>query len=359
VATYVACVAFFWALAAYAHPHQTPLGQWEKLDAAWFASIAKGGYAPSPGLGHHLGLAMAFFPGLPVLERIGHATLGLAYTTVGMGVSLIAGAVAATFHGLVGDIDMPQRATTLTVRSVALLFTFPLAFLATTGYSEALFLGFAIPAWWAARRGHWWLSGVLATGSSAVRFEGLFLVAGLAVLFLLRGRSKGESRWSPRGLWLLLGVVPPFLFVLYLHHLTGLWTAYSDVQRLGWRLHWVSPTTWLSDAWGAKVPASYQIDSMYAGLMGIFGVALLVARRWAEGTYVGLCFLVDVLSNSHSTAARTLFICFPVFLLLGRLSVELDQLDRRLPVGLLLWLTALGAASYQLQNNIAAYVTLR
>jgi hypothetical protein len=356
LAVYVACVAFIWTLAAYAHPHQSLLARWVKLDAGWFAIVARQGYPPTPRLSHHLGYAMAFFPGLPVLERIGHAITGLAYTTVGMSLSLIGGAIAAIFLGLLSAMDMPDRPTSLTIRSVALFFIFPAAYLATTGYSEAVFLGFAVPAWWAARRNLWWLSGLLAAGAAAVRIEGVFLLAGLVVLFLCRPRSPDESRWSWRGLWLLLGVVPPLLFVAYLHHLTGLWTAYSDVQRLGWGRHWVTPFTWFTNAWATKVPVAYHLDSIYAGLMGLFAVALLVTRRWAEATYVGLCFIADVVSNYHYTSARTLFVCFPVFLLLGRLTVRLDQ---RLPVGLLLWLATLGAAAYELQNNVVSFVTLK
>ena len=52
------------------------------------------------------------------------------------------------------------------------------------GYSECLFAAFAFSAWLAARRDRWVLAVVLAAGASAVRVNGLFLAAAIALEFL-------------------------------------------------------------------------------------------------------------------------------------------------------------------------------
>ena len=145
---------------------------------------------------------MAFFPGLPALLRAGHS-LGLGYPLAGLVVSAVALAVAAVALSRLGDLDGPSGAGLLAVVG---LVAAPSAVFLAAGYSEAVFLAFAVPAWLAARRGRWWLAGLLGAGASTVRVSGLFLAAGLGgavphrrdgwVAAVALGPGAGAARWS-------------------------------------------------------------------------------------------------------------------------------------------------------------------
>ena len=71
-------------------------------------------------------------------------------------------------------------------RAVLYVLTTPTAIFLMVGYTECLFLAFAIPAWHAAARGRWWRAALLAGLSGLVRPDAVssFLIPALAVMAL-------------------------------------------------------------------------------------------------------------------------------------------------------------------------------
>src|SRR5581483_554825 len=94
----------------------------------------------------------------------------------GLTVSLCAGCVAVVALARLASLDHGPDAAR---PAVLFLSVCPLTVFLTAGYTEALFLAFALPAWLQARRGRWWVAGALAAGASTVRVTGLFLAAAL------------------------------------------------------------------------------------------------------------------------------------------------------------------------------------
>ena len=155
-AAHLALFTLAWAAAwVYrAPPSHAPLtGVFEHWDATLLRSIAEHGYF-SP---HSTANNTVFFPGYPMALAAAHLLLrnwvlaelvvsGIAGCFVVVSLSRLAGAPCGA---------LPPHGTAAIVLMV--------------GYTECLFLAFAIPAWHAAARGRWWRAALLAGLSGLVR----------------------------------------------------------------------------------------------------------------------------------------------------------------------------------------------
>lgn len=114
------------------------LDKWRKWDATLFITIAQYGYDGEPGRPPDDGLP-AFFPGLPAALRLVHLVVP-DWAAAGLLVSLVAGAVAMLALARLAEVE----GATGWLAVLALLL-FPMAVFLAAGYSESLFLAFAIP----------------------------------------------------------------------------------------------------------------------------------------------------------------------------------------------------------------------
>jgi Gpi18-like mannosyltransferase len=150
------------------------LSQW---DARWFLQIAMHGYEEVP-------QAAAFFPVYPAVVH-GVAWVTGSILVAGVLVSLVAGAVAAWVLAQIARPLLGRQGAHDTVLYLAL---YPVAFVATSLYSEGLFLALAAGSFLAALRGRPLLAGVLGGFATGTRLLGLALLPALALL-LWRGRD--------------------------------------------------------------------------------------------------------------------------------------------------------------------------
>ncbi len=287
-------------------------------DSYHFLRIADRGYLP-PGLPC---CDQAFFPGYPALVRAAGPLVGGSAVAAGILVTLVAGAAAAVLLWHVALAEPGGGATTAR-RAVTLLALAPCGFFLVAVYSEATFLALALGAWLAATRRHWWLAGLLAAAATAVRVNGLFLVAGLAVMYVLQLRSDGRR---PRGdvVALALPALPVVAFVTYLHARTGSWTAWHDAEQTGWRRSTAWPWVGAEHAWSAVTSTTnpYLVGSRLGDIATVaLAVAVLAVllrrRRWPEATYLGLSLAVIVCSTLWVSAPRYVLTWFPVWTTLG------------------------------------------
>ena len=173
--------------------------QW---DSGWFIRIADHGYDVKQ--------SSAFFPLYPLVVR-GVAEVLRSTVVAGVLVSVIAagaGAVAVfrIARRLVGEAVASD--------SVLLLALFPLAFVFTAVYSDALFLALAAWSFWAALQRHVFVASVLGGLAVATRPTGLALLPALLVLLWPRERTV-RARLE----LLALVCIPAALgaYALYLH----------------------------------------------------------------------------------------------------------------------------------------------
>lgn len=292
------------------------LGLWRQWDVVHYEQIAQGGYDAGDGTP-----LAAFFPGLPLVLRLLGWT-GLDLTAAGLLVSAVAGAVAAVALARLGTQDGGPEAGR---RSVLLLVLAPPAVFLAAGYTEALFLALALPAWLCARSGRWWAAGLLAAGATSVRVSGLFLAAGLAVEWLT-GRPRRREDLPA----LVLPALPVLAFGAYLKATQGSWLAWVDAQRTGWYRQLTDPVTAFHRTWAAafggqqtaSVAVLFRLE-LVAVLVGAVVTAwLLVGRRWGEATYVGLSLTALATSTWWFSVPRAALLWWPLWTGLAALTVR-------------------------------------
>ncbi len=294
--------------------------QW---DAQEFSSIAVNGYF---GPGTTDAALQAYFPGFPAAVRglatvlfgpvPGSAQIDVALWLVPLIASLAAG---IAFWRLVADRFGDRVALVATV----LLLAGPYSVFLLAGYSEALFLAFAIPAWLCASRGRWLTAGILAGLASFTRINGVFLAAALVVLLAIALHRAGR-RWFWRAVAMgAIGVSGAAAYLGYLWAKTGDPLAWTTAQYVGWgRITQPPWRTLRRTIFEATVPGSptqvqYWFDLVFAALLVLAAVVLLLRRWWPELVYVVLTAIPLMTSLTYLSLARNTVLLFPLPILVA------------------------------------------
>ncbi|MEV4564930.1 mannosyltransferase family protein [Nonomuraea sp. NPDC049419] len=291
------------------YPHR-----WSKWDTTLFVTIAEYGYDGEPGQPADDGLP-AFFPGLPLALRLVHLVVP-DWAAAGLLVSLISGAVAMVALARLAEAEGAHGWA-----AVLGLLAFPMAVFLAAGYSESLFLAFAIPAWLAARQGRWPLAVVLAAGASCVRITGLFLAAALLVEFVVRREPVRRAGW------LVVPFVPLVAYAFYHFRRTGDWLAWKHAQEAGWGRDFAWPweawrTTWRSAMGSDDFAVAFRMEIAGAVVVVAALVWLLVLRRWSEAVYTGLQAAALMTSAYYLSIPRSLLLWFPLWVLVARVATR-------------------------------------
>jgi len=306
----------------------TLLRRWDVLH---FMAIASDGYADPT--------SPAFFPGLPLLLKAG-TFIGLPMELTGVLVSLAGSALAAVaLYKMFG------------VPAACLWLIAPVAVFTAVGYTEAAFCAAAFWAWYHARQNQWWQAGVLTGVACTFRVSGLFLIGALALMALvnvlrttvpreaspdsviLRGASESRRIW-PRlaqllvaWAWLLVPLAVLGAYELYLHGITGTWTAWLQAQQTGWARGFTNPLVSLQhtiDAghllvWPGRPDVAWvfraEVGSMAVGLA--VTVWCLVRRHPAAAAFVGIQVVAFGTSYWYMSVNRAVLLWFPLWAVLG------------------------------------------
>ncbi|MFH8347623.1 mannosyltransferase family protein [Streptomyces sp. NPDC018045] len=308
------------------HDPGSPLAPFQRWDWDHFLHIAQQGYFPGragpwqPGWDNR----EAFFPGFPLVLRAVHFLVP-DWALAGLSISLVSGAVAVlalariTRHYLY-DAEAGRR-------TVLFFLLSPCAVFLAVGYTEALFLALALPAWLAAQRHNWPPAMTLTAAATAVRISGLFLAAALAVHFLLTLRGTRDLRPLP---WLALPALPPVLYGWYLQAHTGDWMAWKHAQERGWYRTFHTPWeawihTW-NNAFDQAQSTNYAFMFQAELATMLIGVALLVVlarkRRWPESVYVALSLCALGTSYWYVSIPRAALLWWPLWIALAAWSLR-------------------------------------
>lgn len=290
-------------------------------DSGYFLQIASSGYPD------HVDPTEAFFPGYPLSSRL----LAVIIQPVGSSVMTLTAAmfvvvqlsslVAAVLVWSLSRREHGPRAATI---STALVILGPYALFLAASYSEAFFLALAVGAWLAARRGRWWVAGLLGACASFTRINGLFLVAALIVMFLSDRGPLARPLVIPRLLTVAAGFLGTAVYLLFLWLRTGSPTAWWQAQTEGWNrgLHW--PWMTFYETAGRALYAStldrriqYGLDLAFASFLVLAIVWFIRRRAWPELTLTGLTGLSLMTSFSYLSLARNTSTLFPIAVELG------------------------------------------
>ncbi len=291
---------------------------WNRWDVGLFTKVARYGYR-SP---HYADRTEVDFPGMPLAMRLAHL-LVWNWTVAGLLVSLVAGGFAAAAIWRLSADELDGSRARFAVLSMVL---FPYAVFLFAGYSEAIFLGFAAAAWVEARRGRWWLAGLLGAGAASTRVTGIPFCAALAVEYLSARRRAGLPLVARPALSLALPPVPIAAFILYMRARTGTFDFYRDAMRAGWHRGTAWPWVGWRATWNLAWDGSQSSEFVWfwrgellAVVVGaVVTVLLLRGRRFGEATFVGGATLLMSASTYYASGIRTILVAFPLYLMLAR-----------------------------------------
>jgi len=287
------------------------LSLWQNWDAVLLQAIAQHGYfGPA---GHPIPNQVAFFPGFPIVLAAVHVVIRQ-WTVAGLLVSFCAGAVAVVALGRLADLDYrPGSGSAAALYLVAS----PAAIFLAAGYTESLFLAFALTCWLAARKGRWTLAVALAGLACVIRVNGLFLCAALAAEIL---RSADGRRIRSLAAF-IPALVPLACYELYLRLRTGDWLAWQHAETNGWQRRLTNPVDTFRTAWtagfghefSAPVDFVFQLEIL-AVLAGVIAIAVLLAhRRWPEAGYAALTIGALATSDWYESVPRALLLLWPIW----------------------------------------------
>lgn len=213
-------------------------GAFAQWDANWFVGIADHGYTVVQGT--------SFFPLYPAVTAV-VAFVVRSTLVAGVLVSLVSAGVAAVAIARIARRCVDRRVAHDTVLLLAL---YPIAFVFTSVYSDALFLALAAWSFLLALERRTLASCLLGAAAVLTRPTGLALLPALALLLWQRGRSP--ARLAP------LALLPAALaaYCAYLQHRFGDWAAFVHSEGSFWLRH-VPATGPLGGAWAA-VRSGYQ-----------------------------------------------------------------------------------------------------
>jgi hypothetical protein len=299
-------------------PQQSFLSLWDNWDAHHLVTIGEHGYFSAASDVH----ATAFFPLFPLLVA---ALLVVVANPVAAGlvVSALASVVAGAYLFRLAEEEAGEGAGR---RALLYLMLFPTAVFLVAPYSEAVFLGGAIAAFYYARRQRWHLVGIPAAVAMGARFAGVFMLLGLAVEFL-RQRDFSAARFTRAALALVIGAAPLVAYSIYLAQTTGDPFHFVDAQRAGWGRDLVGPIESFRatfDTWGRDYPTNWLLawrGEIVAAAAGLGMVAWALAKReWGYATFMGSMLAVLLSSSWYYSIPRMLLSFFPVMVFLAQWS---------------------------------------
>ena len=205
-------------------------------------------------------------------------------------------------------------------RSATYLLVFPTTLFLSAAYPESLFLALSLGSFYHARRGQWWLVGLLGFAASLTRPYGAVLVVPLAFEYLLqRGFDLRLVRRD--GLWIALVPLglPGFLAYIAWRFGAGAMGAAQQVWGRGFVPPWEVALRVFDGpvvVHGMTVGVSI-VDLVFAG----FFIAMVAAAWWRlRPTYAlhATLLLATILSSGAFTSVpRYGLAIFPIFLVLG------------------------------------------
>ncbi|MEA2509957.1 MAG: hypothetical protein QOG21_2039 [Actinomycetota bacterium] len=293
---------------------------WLKWDAIAFLLVAQHGYTsplthPTP---------TAYFPLLPLLLRA-LVTIDVPGASAGL---LISGAACVVAFAYLYKLAEEQMGPGTGRPAVLYLALFPSAVFLVAGYSEAIFLAGAIPAFYYARRRQWALAALPTAIATAARFAGIFLIFGLAIELFQQRDEPVRIRLQALGA-LATGCIPLVAYGLFLDRARGDPLYYFTDQRVGWHRGFSNPVSSLINTFSHP---QFVIEILSAAL-GVCLVVWVVKRReWSYAAYMGASLASLMTSTSYLSISRILVSFFPVPLLLAARSKDRPRTGRAILV---------------------------
>lgn len=312
LAVSVLAVAFVPLGAGYKINTPSIVNPWAQWDGEAYLTIAQKGYVTLPD-GRTLHNFLPLYPF--VIRLAGFIIPDLAFAAIML--SALFSFIAVYFMFLLAEKEFGGGVAR---KSIILLLFFPTAFFLSAVYTESMFLAFAIPAFYYARKGSWIRAGLLAAALPFIRIVGLLFLPVLALEYFTHGR--GIKSRDILGLAIpLIGTVSFFLFSLYN---TGTLFGYANQQNL-WTRSISPPYVALIDAFQLLFFREGLVLALYSfwnlAVLSFFLLTFYYAVRHLPRSYAAYMFLMmflPLLSSTLEGFSRFVLISFPSFIILAK-----------------------------------------
>lgn len=289
------------------------LSRWSRFDFIHFVDIARFGYFPPSGVASTSAPLYAFFPLFPYLLKAG-LLLHVPVIIAGLAVSWLSGAAATVWVSRLANLYEPG----LGLKAAAVFAVAPPAIFLFAPYTEAIFLGFALGAWYFGKRQRWFLAGVMCALSSTARITGAFLLVSLFVLWLTQQNwsAGGRRRWS----FLYLGIPAATLatWMGALWYRTGDPIAYQTAQKY-WGRHFEWPWTAAASTLNSYPPTGGHTQMAYleiaAVAVGVILTAILLVKKYyGEAVFVAINIVLLATSTYFYSVPRAALLWWPLWI---------------------------------------------
>ena len=316
-------------------------------DINWYYGIAENGYERRP-FSTDRPHNWAFFPLFPLLWRAAARLTGEMVVTGVVLANLFFFAALVLLHKLARTFGLDEADAR---RCLFYLAVFPVSYFFSLPLTESLFLLLTVGSFYAARRGRWWLAGVVGALASATRVTGVLLLPALLVLYW---QARGRDWRRPELLGPLLVPAGLLAFMSHLYAVTGNPFAFRDILVTwgrGTGLFLVPLWQYLARPSLVAIPWDFKPLNFAAAVAArACGAALVKRREWALGCYTLSSCVVALSSLLLQSQARYAMVLFPVYMVLavaGR-RPRVDEIIRFASVVLFGLMLALFAAHFSL-----------
>lgn len=288
---------------------------WANFDGFHYLTIAQRGYFQ---------FQQAFFPFYPLFIRF-LARFLKDYLFSGLLISHLAFLAALFLFYQLIKLDFEKK---IAQKSLLYLLLFPTAFFFGSVYSESIFLLIILASFYAARKKHWLLAGVLGGIASATRFVGLFLFPALIAEWWQEKKEDQNGK--------LVNLLPLFLiffgflaYMGYLRKTVGDPLYFIHVQplfgaeRTGGKLILLYQVFWRY----FKMIMTTKPDPLYlavwlefltaSGFLGLLISAYFQKMRLSYLIFAFSAYLIPTLTGTFSSMPRYVLVLFPSFIMLA------------------------------------------
>ncbi len=299
----------------------------------------------------------AFFPLYPRLIKLLDHVVGDPYVS-GVIISLASFTLGLWFLTKLLALDFDQK---IVYWVICGLLVFPTSFFFGAVYTESLFFLLVISAFYFARKGKWLMAASMGGLASYTRFVGVFLFPALVAEWWIQYKSTSRTsgdRWQLA--FLILAPTGLLAFMTFLKAQTG--DAFAFVRTLPLFGSYRSSSVimlyqvfyrYAKMIWTVQKGTLLYSNVLYeAGIGFLFLVLAIYAFFKLRLSYViffALAYLAPTLTGSFVSLPRYVLVCFPGFILLGKLLAKYPGI-RKMYLGIcivmLVLLTALFSTGY-------------
>jgi Gpi18-like mannosyltransferase len=318
--------------------HSPQLWAHLNFDGEHYAAIAQNGYKP---------LEYFFFPMYPMLVHyfslvLGTGTTGIAVTgLVVSNILLILGVV-----GLTKLMQLDYRQEVINI-CIILLFLFPTSFYFGSFYTESLFFAEIVWSLYFARKGNWFIAGVIGAFACATRIVGIALIPALLVEAYAQIGLKDIKKLIKPCILISISTLGIFGYMFFLYQKTGdplafftsLNTVFGEqrsnsiilLPQVFYRYFFkILPV--LNYSYFPQILYTY-LEVLIASLFFILSILSYFKLRISYSIFLTLGYIIPTLSGSFSSFPRYALVLFPGFILMSLYLQKLPAYVRGIVYG--------------------------